>query len=112
MPNGKPWTPEADDALRNAVIAGASLTAMTEALGRSKSSIKARAYILRISLRPALQLERLQGSSDSLLPDGTELGGGQKPNDNQEIAGSGGTSSGPFRGRSQTSSRIRPPGRT
>jgi hypothetical protein len=50
--NGPPWTPDEDDALRSAVIAGVSLPALSRALGRSESAIKSRAYILRLSLRP------------------------------------------------------------
>ena len=60
MPHkGMPWTLEADNALRNAVIAGASLPALSKALGRSESSIRSRAYVLRLSLRPIQQREQL-----------------------------------------------------
>jgi hypothetical protein len=48
---GTSWTSEADDALRSAVLAGNPLSVLSEKLGRSKSSIKSRAYILRLSLR-------------------------------------------------------------
>jgi hypothetical protein len=63
---GKPWTTEADDALRTAVEAGYSLSVMSTALGRSEPSIKSRAYIVRLSLDPkhastrSAQSERLQ----------------------------------------------------
>jgi hypothetical protein len=70
---GIPWTPEADDALRKAVIAGASCSALSDALGRSESSIKSRAYILRLSLRPISQTERLQALPHSILAPETGL---------------------------------------
>ena len=46
-----PWAPEEDDALRSAISAGTSLSILSETLGRSGSSIKSRAYVLRLSLR-------------------------------------------------------------
>jgi hypothetical protein len=67
------WTPEKDDALRNAVFAGALLSAMSEAFGRSESSIKSRAYILRLSLRPIPQSERLMALPRSVLAKQTGL---------------------------------------
>ena len=51
--NGKPWTSEADDALRNALVAGTALPALSQILDRTESSIKSRAYVLRLSLKPA-----------------------------------------------------------
>ena len=47
----KPWTPEQDEALRKAIIAGASPLAVSQKLGRTEAAIKARAYILGLSLR-------------------------------------------------------------
>lgn len=74
MPHkGTAWTLEADNALRNAVIAGASLPALSKVLGRSESSIKSRAYILRLSLRPISPSERLQALPHSVLAKETEL---------------------------------------
>ena len=52
MPRSKPWTAEADDELRTGLVAGASLPALAQVLGRTESSIKSRAYILRLSLKP------------------------------------------------------------
>jgi hypothetical protein len=49
---GKSWTPEADDTLRTALVAGTSLPDLSSLLGRSESSIRSRAYILRLSLDP------------------------------------------------------------
>jgi hypothetical protein len=46
----------------------ALLSAISEAVGGSKASIRSRAYILRISLRPFLQSERLQVWSHSVSP--------------------------------------------
>ena len=68
---GIPWTPEADDALRGAVIAGTTLSALSKLLGRSESSIKSRAYILRVSLRPISPRERSQALPHATL---AELG--------------------------------------
>ena len=50
---GKPWTAEDDHRLRNAAFAGSSLSALSNLLGRSPSSIRSRAYVLRVSLHPA-----------------------------------------------------------
>ena len=72
-PNGKPWTPEADDALRKAVIAGASPSVLSDALGRSESSIRSRAYILRLSLKPRSQTIRLHALPHSILAGETGL---------------------------------------
>jgi hypothetical protein len=80
MPHkGKPWTPEADDALRTAVKAGYSLSVMSTALDRSEPSIKSRAYILRLSLDPkhtstrSTPSERLQGMGLLMSPKATGL---------------------------------------
>jgi hypothetical protein len=47
----KPWTPEDDEALRKEITSGASLLAVSQRLGRTEAAVKARAYILRLSLR-------------------------------------------------------------
>lgn len=47
----KPWTQEADDALRKAVFDGWPLPEMCEKLGRTKAAERARAYILGLSFR-------------------------------------------------------------
>jgi hypothetical protein len=74
MPHkGMPWTLEADNALRNAVIAGASLPTLSKALGRSESAIRSRAYILRLSLRPISQNERLHALPRSVASKKTGL---------------------------------------
>jgi len=49
---GKPWTPEEDERLRTEIFSGASRCVISKKLGRSESAVKARAYILRLSLRP------------------------------------------------------------
>jgi len=49
---GKPWTSEADDALRNALVAGTALPELSRVLDRTASSIKSRVYVLRLSLKP------------------------------------------------------------
>jgi len=50
---GKPWTAEEDEILRTEIVSGASRCAISQKLGRSESAVKARAYILRLSLRPS-----------------------------------------------------------
>jgi len=72
---GPPWTPEEDDALRKAVIAGATLPALSNALGRSESAIRSRAYILRLSLRPMSPSDRLQPLQHSVQTKETGLKG-------------------------------------
>jgi hypothetical protein len=47
----KPWTPEQDEVLRKGIIAGASLLAVSNKLGRTEAAVRARAYILGLSLR-------------------------------------------------------------
>lgn len=47
----KPWTPEADERLRLAVIGGKSLAEVSEIVGRSVPAVKARVYKLRLGLR-------------------------------------------------------------
>ena len=64
---GPPWTLGEDDALRNAVIAGASLPALSKALGRSESALRSRAYVLRLSLRPGSQGQRLLALPQSAI---------------------------------------------
>jgi hypothetical protein len=49
----KPWTPEADETLRKAVLAGRSLRTMCQQLGRTEAAVRARAYVLGLSLRLA-----------------------------------------------------------
>ena len=51
--NGRPWTSDEDDALRKALVAGTALPELSRVLDRTVSSIKSRAYILRLSLKPA-----------------------------------------------------------
>ena len=58
---GKPWTAEEDEILRTEIVSGASRCAISQKLGRSESAVKARAYILRLSLRPS----GTKGRSDS-----------------------------------------------
>ena len=50
---GKPWTAEEDETLRTEIFSGTSRCAISQKIGRSESAVKARAYILRLSLRPS-----------------------------------------------------------
>jgi hypothetical protein len=47
----KPWTPEAGERLRLAVIGGKTLAEISGTLGRSVPAVKARAYKLGLGLR-------------------------------------------------------------
>jgi hypothetical protein len=47
----KPWTTEDDEHLREQIIAGATLRAVSQKLGRTEAAIKARAHLLKLSLR-------------------------------------------------------------
>lgn len=49
---GKPWTPEEDDLLRREAHTGTSSADIANKIGRTCSAIRARAYILRVSLDP------------------------------------------------------------
>jgi DNA-directed RNA polymerase specialized sigma24 family protein len=44
------WTPEEDELLRKLVVANAPISEIAAELGRSISSVKARAHVLRIAL--------------------------------------------------------------
>jgi hypothetical protein len=48
----KRWTTEEDDILRQAALAGTSVAEIAGAVGRTKSAVRARAYVLRVLLRP------------------------------------------------------------
>jgi hypothetical protein len=48
---GKAWTIEEDQRLRELIISEADFTDISRSLGRSEKAVKARAYILRLSLR-------------------------------------------------------------
>jgi hypothetical protein len=47
----KVWTAEEDDRLRGLVAADADLVDIAKSLGRTEKAVKARSYILRLSLR-------------------------------------------------------------
>lgn len=52
MPNYQsPWTPEADDLLRQAVFQGLHARTICKQLGRTEASVRARAYVLGLSMR-------------------------------------------------------------
>ncbi len=52
MPNcPSPWTPEADELLRQAVFRGLHARAICKQLGRTEASVRARAYVLGLSMR-------------------------------------------------------------
>lgn len=48
----KRWTTEEDDILRQAALAGTSVAEIAGAVGRTESAVRARAYVLRVLLRP------------------------------------------------------------
>jgi len=48
----KRWITEDEDILRQAALAGTSVAEIASVVGRTESAIRARAYILRVLLRP------------------------------------------------------------
>jgi hypothetical protein len=46
--NGKAWTPQEDERLREIAASGAALAEIAEKLNRTTSATKTRAYILRV----------------------------------------------------------------
>jgi hypothetical protein len=50
-PGIKLWTAEEDDVLRQQASAGTSIAEIAAKIGRTKSALRARAYVLRLSLR-------------------------------------------------------------
>ena len=48
----KRWTTEEDDILRQAALAGTSVAEIASTVGRTESAVRARAYVLRVLLRP------------------------------------------------------------
>ncbi|WP_210253909.1 SANT/Myb-like DNA-binding domain-containing protein [Bradyrhizobium sp. S69] len=49
--NAKTWTNEEDERLRELVVSEAEFADIAKSLGRTEKAVKARAYILRLSLR-------------------------------------------------------------
>ena len=51
-PEIKRWTDDEDAILRREALAGSTVAEIASAVGRTESAVRARAYVLRVLLRP------------------------------------------------------------